>query len=403
MNKQEFLNKRNELLTLAQSFLNEGKVKEANETMNEVTDLETQYDEFTKANANLEALNKSGVASNILAGVVTPTVLQTGTENIVATQIGNDEDMYRTATLNYLMGKELSNDQRNVFDKVNMSTDGNTILIPEQTAAKIWLKVNELFPFYAKTTKTSVKGTFTLVQENTSTDAEFYDEETETKAGNETPRSYHLTGCELSRAIDVSWKLKAMAMDDFENYIITKMARKMGAAAAHSGIIGRGKPGESDDFKEEPFGVITVLKAEDKTPQVVKVTAELTFKDITTLISKVKSAYKKEFYAKGTYIWNVLANIVDKQGRPYFIADTTNGAVGRMLGIMVYEDDSIPDDHLLVGDPSLYQFNFNKQITLDTEENKKKRITSYIGYAILDGAPIDNEAFAVLYKEVVAK
>lgn len=77
-------------------------------------------------------------------------------------------------------------------------------------------------------TKTYVNGLLTMIQEDTSSEAGWYEEGTKTEDGKETFKEYTLGGCELSRAITVSWKLREMAIEDFIPYVQRKMAKKMG-------------------------------------------------------------------------------------------------------------------------------------------------------------------------------
>lgn len=404
MNREQYLAKRNELYTQAKGLIENGELDKADELMEEIKNLDAEFEKQSKAAANLAALENTGIAAPITNQIVnTGNLISNGLPGNGTSPNENveNEESYHDAFLNYLMGNELSNEQQDVFKKFNLGTKDTEVVIPKQTASKIWEEAEKHYPFYAKTLKTNVKGSFELIQEDESSDAAFYEEGDETESGTETFKTFILSGCELSRCIDVSWKLKEMSMEDFENYIVRKMAKKMGEGAATAVMQGKGKPGKDETFKPEPNGVVTVLKAETGTPQIVEYTDVPTYDNITELFSKIKSSYKKEIYARNTYIWNTLAKIVDKTGKPYFIADTTKGGVGMIFGAPVYEDDSVPEDTCVCGDATLYQTNFNKSITLDTEEQKKKHITSYIGYAILDGAPITNKAFAILTKKVV--
>lgn len=410
MKREEYLEQRQSLMEKAKSLLKDGKVEDANSVMEEIEALDDKYEAASKAKANLEALNNVHVPSPVASKLTGNTGVDMGANSDDNQEPKKDVDseLYRTAFLNRMMNKSLTANQSEVFERVNEAADNGALLIPTTISNRIWEEIDNLYPFYAATTKTNIRGAFELIQEDESSDAKFYeDEETETTAGKvnikgddntETFRVFLLSGCELARVVEVSWKMKEMSMTDFEDYIVRKMAKKMGAAAANSSVTGKGKPGSDDKFKPEPYGTITVLKEEAGKPQVVEVSADPTFNDITDLISRIKSGYQRKMYANNTYIWKVLANITDKNGRPYFIADTTAGGVGRILGCVVEADDSIPDDTLLCGDASMYHINFNKEITLDTEDSKKKRKTAYIGYAIMDGAPISNKAFAVLTK-----
>lgn len=405
MNKEQYLQKRKELMDQAQAHVDAGELDEAENVMNSITDLDQKFERAATVAANMRALQENmPVPSNVQN-------IMTGAGNIVdqteeknQEELNVDSNVYREAFFNKLMGNEVTNEQERAFMNVNpklqnaLTGESTPIVVPTTTSSKIWRKVGELYPFYQDCFKMSVRGNFELVKEKASSDAKWYDEATPTDDGNEELEKYQLTGCELARSIDVSWKLKKMSMDDFENYIIEKMAKKMGAALGYASVQGKGKPTASE-HKPEPLGVATALQQTGNEGRVVEYTTNPTYSNLTTLFSKVKSAYKKTAYATNDFIWNVLANIKDKNDRPYFVPDATSGGVGRLFGAVVKEDDSVPADMLLLGDASAYTMNFNEDITLDTEENKKKRTTSYLGYAIADGAPEDLDAFALLKKK----
>ena len=405
MNREQYLQQRTELMNRAQAHIDAGELEEAEGIMNEVKELDKEFERAAAAVANMRALQNnmpvpSGI-QNIMTGAGS-VIEQTEDKN--PEELSVNSSTYREAFFNRLMGNEVTNEQERAFTTVNpnisntMTGTSTAVVVPTTTSAKIWRKVGELYPFYQDCFKMSVKGNFELIKEKTSPDAKWYDEETATEDGEEDLEKYQLSGCELSRAIDVSWKLKKMSMDDFENYIVEKMAKKMGAALGYASVQGKGKP-TAAEHKPEPLGVATALQMAGNEKRIVEYTTAPTYANLTALFSKVKSAYKKTVYATNDFIWSVLANIKDKNDRPYFIPDTTAGGVGRLFGAVVKEDDSVPADMLLLGDASAYTMNFNEDITLDTEENKKKRTTSYLGYAIADGAPEDLDAFALLKKK----
>lgn len=405
MNREQYLQQRAELMNSAQAHIDAGELEEAEGIMNEVKELDQEYERAAAAVANIRALQNNIPVPAGIQNIMTGTgsiIDQTGDKN--PEELNVDSSTYREAFFNRLMGNEVTNEQERAFASVNpniqntMTGASTAVVVPTTTSSKIWRKVGELYPFYQDCFKMSVKGNFELIKEKTSPDAKWYDEETATEDGEEDLEKYQLTGCELARSIDVSWKLKKMSMDDFENYIVEKMAKKMGAALGYASVQGKGKP-TAAEHKPEPLGVATALQMTGNEKRIVEYTTAPTYANLTALFSKVKSAYKKTVYATNDFIWSVLANIKDKNDRPYFIPDTTTGGVGRLFGAVVKEDDSVPADMLLLGDASAYTMNFNEDITLDTEENKKKRTTSYLGYAIADGAPEDLDAFALLKKK----
>lgn len=408
MNREQYLQKRTELMNRAQDHIDAGELEEAEGIMNEVKELDKEFERAAAAVANMRALkNNIPVPAGIQNIMTRAGSVIEQTEDKDNEELNVDSSTYREAFFNRLMGNEVTSEQERVFANVNpniqntmttMAGASTSVVVPTTTSSKIWRKVGELYPFYQDCFKMSVKGNFELIKEKTSPDAKWYDEATATEDGEEDLEKYQLTGCELARSIDVSWKLKKMSMDDFENYIVEKMAKKMGAALGYAAVQGKGKP-TAAEHKPEPLGVATALQTAGNENRIVEYTTAPTYANLTALFSKVKSAYKKTVYATNDFIWSVLANIKDKNDRPYFIPDTTAGGVGRLFGAVVKEDDSVPADMLLLGDASAYTMNFNEDITLDTEENKKKRTTSYLGYAIADGAPEDLDAFALLKKK----
>ena len=401
MNKEQYLQKRKELMNEANELLNAGKIDEAEAKASEVKALDTTFENICKASANLAALQDNAVITDIQAKSV---VIENVTP--LASTIENKEDVYTNVWAKVMQNIAITEDEKRIFDEANkefknesLTTGNSPILIPETVVAGIWKEVGEVYPLYAEVLKTSVKGKLTVLKSTESTEAKWYDEATEIEEGKETFAEATLNGCELSRDITVSWKLKEMATNEFIPFIQSQLAEKMGAAAAYGVFSGKGKAASGSSDKDEPRGIKTALLAQTNKPQVVELAAdaELSYKNITAMIAKVKGTYKKgsKFYATSDFIWDTLANVKDATGRPYFIADTTAGGVGRLFGFVVEEDDSV--DTLLFGNANKgYHLNINKQMTLDQEDHKKARTTDYIAYAIMDGDVRTEKAFAYL-------
>lgn len=415
MNKEKYLQNRKVLMEEAQNLINEGKVEEANAKMKEIEALDKAFEEAAKAQANINVLQNNAVVTDItdksvdvLGGEVT--------DKLDNTEPRDEKKIYLNAWAKDMMGQNLTQEEQEVFDKVNNEfklnplneafthTTGNTgIVIPETVVEGIWKEIGETFPLWADVRKLNVKGNLSMIKGGTSTDAGWYEEEDETEDGKETFGILNLTGCELSRSITVSWKLKAMSIDAFIPYIQSRLAEKMGAALGYGVSVGKGKPGEGDTFKPEPRGIITALKAEKDTPQIIEYTGAdpLAYDSFTNAFAKIKSGYLKgaAIYADNKTIWAQIANIKDEAGRPYFVPDVTGGGVGRILGLIVKEDDSIPTGSILIANADKgYLANINQAMTLDNEDHKKKRETDYIAYAIVDGDVVTTKAFALIKK-----
>lgn len=402
MNKKQYLAKRKQLMDEAQSLINAGKAAEAEEKMKEVTALDEQWDAIAQATANFNALNNEPV--DMLNDQQEDSTQRSGETGDSENEILKawESDRYKTAWAKTLMGKTLSNKEKDTFDMVNEAfthtTENTTIVIPKTVSKGIWELAGEFYPYFADVTKTYVNGVLSMIQEDSSSDAGWYEENQTVEDGKETFKEFKLSGCELSRAITVSWKLKEMAVEDFIPYIQRKMAKKMGAAAGYGATHGEGNKNKN---KPEPTGTVTALLAEEGTPQVVTYAKGKTptYSDLLAARSKVKSGYGNglKLYANSTTIWNKLAGILDANKRPIFMTDPTGNGKIRILGMTAEEDDSMKDGEILLSNANMgYHMNINKEMSMMTEDHVKERKTDYCGYAIMDGNVVTTKAHALL-------
>ena len=416
MNKKKYQEKRQNLINEAEQLINDGKTEEANAKMEEVKELDNKWEEITKAQANLNALNDNTKITDITA----QSLNVKGTKEVDTIQKPvpvNDDKMYETAWAKTMQGKKLDANEQAVFDKVNAEFQnaythdtGNTpTLIPQTVVAGIWKRAEEMYPLLADVKKYNVKGTL-VINKHTAIaegDAAWYDEDTATADEKNTFGQLTLTGCELAKAITVTWKLRSMATEDFIPYIKNELGERVGVALGTAIAQGKGKPGDGETFKPEPLGIETALLAEDNTPQVITYNPDastpdpLAYEDFTAAIGKIHSSYLAgtAIYANNTTIWEQLANLKDSTGRPLFIPDLTSGGVGRMWGFMVKTDAGVSNDTVIIGNPNKgYVLNTNEPMSLATEEHVKTRTVDYAAYTIVDGGLLDTKAFALIKK-----
>lgn len=416
MKYEEYLNQRRELENEAQALIDDGKIDEATEKMNAINDLDAKWDAVAKAQANMTALSaeqRIQNVQNLTNADVKNGVAAGGVSFAPVAQMSKDDEMkdlfesedYKNAWAKAMMGKNLTAAETDVFEKVNAyvhTTENTGSVIPKTVASGIWDMIEEMYPLWDDVQKTYVKGAYTALVGEDSTDAKWYDEATATEDGKETIGEMALTGCELSRSVTISWKLREMSIEDFIPYIQRKLARKMGAGLGYGASHGKGKPTGSE-YKPEPLGIVTALKKETDKPQVGEyVKGSLGYTDLTTARSKVKvGGNELNIYANSTTIWSELANVKDANGRPIFIPDPVNGNVFRILGMVVKEDDSMNDGEVLLSSPFVgYLANVNKEMSVMVEEHIRTRTADYCGYAIVDGGPTSTKAHALLEYKV---
>lgn len=308
---------------------------------------------------------------------------------------------YKEAFMNAVRGMKLDQEEASLIASKNKAfsdafthdTTNTSIVIPRETQDKIWARAMEGYGVLEDLNRLHVKGELRMVRHKAieAGDAAWYVEATSTEDEKNTFDDVVLKGHELSKAVTISWKLRAMAMDDFENFLIREIGQRISIALGTAVTQGNGT--------NQPVGILTAVKKVND--QVVKVakTGTVTYSELLKLVSKVHSSYKPgaKLYANSTTIWTVLANIVDANGRPFFEATAGSDGVGNALGFVVKEDASLKDDEILFGNPSVgYLFNVNEEMSMTTEDHAKERKTDYVAYMIADGNVLDEKAFAVL-------
>lgn len=308
---------------------------------------------------------------------------------------------YKEAFMNAVRGMKLDQEEASLIasknkdfsDAFTHDTTNTSIVIPRETQDKIWARAMEGYGILEDLNRLHVKGELRMVRHKAieAGDAAWYVEATPTEDEKNTFDDVVLKGHELSKAVTISWKLRAMAMDDFENFLIREIGQRISIALGTSVTQG--------DGTNQPMGILTaVKKVKDQVVNVAK-TGTVTYSELLKLVSKVHSSYKPgaKLYANSTTIWTVLANVLDANGRPFFEATAASDGVGNALGFVVKEDASLKDDEILFGNPSVgYLFNVNEEMSMTTEDHAKERKTDYVAYMIADGNVLDEKAFAVL-------
>lgn len=408
---EKLLNERKDLLNQAESFLAEGKIEEFNAKEKEIKELDAKIEGVKLAQANLNALkdNQQAIDPTTQSATVEGVTVVAKTE---PTNVITDEKAYENAWAKYMQGAKLEGNEKELFDKINNEfsntythdTTNTTVLIPETVVAGIWKRAEEMYPLLADVRKFNVRGTLTMKKHVSidAGDAAFYSEGTATADEQNTFGEISLSGCELAKAITISWKLRTMATEEFIPFIINELGERVGIALGKAVANGAG-PSASP---RQPEGVETSLLAEADTPQIITYDPDntttpvpLTYAKITEAISKIHSSYLSgsSIYANNTTIWTQLANLVDDNGRPLFIPDVTSGGVGRMFGMVVKPDAGISKGNILIGNAnSGYIMNTNEPMSVATEEHVKARTVDYAAYTIVDGAVLDTKAFALI-------
>lgn len=400
MNKEQYMKLRNEMMAEVEGLIAESKLDDSQAKMKEIEELDNKWESTKLANANLEALKgKTSVTDIENKSVSVEGAKQVDSLNKVVAL--SESAQYENAWAKKMMGQSIEGSELELFNKINKSFNnaythdtGNTaVLIPETVVAGIWSRAEEMYPLFADAKKYNVRGTLKIAKHLSidAGDAAWYTESTPVADEQNTFGEMILSGHELAKAITVSWKLKAMAVQDFIPYIIGELGERVGVALGVAAARGNGT--------SQPEGVETALKAEAGTPQVVKGVAS--YASITAAISKVHSSYLNgaKFYVNNAAIYGEdgLINVLDGNQRPYFTEDALGVYAGRMFGFPVVADAGVTAGSIVFGNANKgLVFNTNETFSVVTEDHAKARTTDYVAYAVIDGGVLDTKAFALI-------
>ena len=289
---------------------------------------------------------------------------------------------YRTAWAKKLMGrpeKDFTEEEKRALgdaitttDTTFVASDADTqginnggLFIPKSVRSDIMEIIVDSSPIFRDVRKLNVAGNVDLPYLKEADDAEWYTELKETKNEGQEYATLQLTGWELAKDVEITWKLEQMAVESFIPFIVEELAAKMGIALVNAIIYG--------DGTNKPKGITKDLVA---------------IKEGTTPIDRIITAYQslsKEARrgAKAYISTDVNIDIVsykDNNGNYPFLQGI---ATNKLVPVEV--DPYLKDSDIIVGNCRNYILNEVTPVRVDKEIKVKPRRIVYGGYAIYDG------------------
>ena len=389
MKIKELLNQRNELLAQGETLVNEGKFEEFNALEEQVNALDAQIEATKLAQANLEALKGSDVVTDL----ENKSEIVEGEKVMTNLKVTSTEKLYENAFGKTLLGQELTTEENAVFMEMNNHTTTSAgVTIPETTMNEILTEIYSQNPFLGDVRKLNIKGNISLPKHTAivSGDAAAYLESEATAEEVNTFAEITLTGKEVAKYLTVSFKLEAMSIPALLDYLKTEIVERVGVELGRQAINGNGV--------KEMTGVLTAMSTVTSQQSTYVAATGIDYAKILEVIGKLgaKHANSAVFYADNATVWTKLASIVDQEGRPYFIADTVNGGVGRILGFTVKVDSAVPAGTVILADAKGYVINTNEAVTVESDRDIKARKTGFSAYTIVDGNVTHQKAFSIL-------
>ena len=252
------------------------------------------------------------------------------------------------------------------------------LFIPETVSMEILREVELESPFLRDVAKTYVRGLMTFPYKESGSGAEWVAEGTDNKLESDKWVNLTFAQMELSKTIRITWKLEAMDVEDFINYIVEEVAREMRESLADKPFYGNGTNEiagitlEGNNIDAEYASTVNALDA-------IKAAIE-------------KLPIRRKAGAK-IYLSESMATEIAfmKDDNGAYINNPVNGVgLNSIARYPVEVDPYLKDGDFIIGNARWYKMNFNENLSVSKDVIGRSRVNDYTGYCVVGGAPVPN-------------
>lgn len=341
-----------------------------------LTKLETEARALTEELNGLrgEAQRRQQLRASVAAGMGSGTVIeQHGDGNGAGTPTFTlESEEYRSAFLKNLRGEDLTEVEQRAFTFLTTNTSAP---LPTAMQNRIIDLIGEAHPIVADVdTLRSGSAISIPVGKSIAADAGKSAEGEDANDLQITFENIDLSGEDYTADVEMSYKMAHMAIPAFENYLIAKIAERLGAKLA-AGI---------------------VAKIKEKMNAANKVQTGITYVNLCAGFGELKRVGAVAVYGTRKAIYTKLVGMVDENKQPIFQKSINEGAAGALLGATIKIEDAMGDTELLIGDPKKYLQNEVVPVLIESDKDLKKHKYIYSGYTCQEGTLTDDKAFALV-------
>lgn len=265
------------------------------------------------------------------------------------------------------------------YTEPSSSVDGvnnGGLFIPETVSMEILREVELESPFLRDVAKTYVRGLMTFPYKESGSGAEWVAEGTDNNLESDKWVNLTFAQMELSKTIRITWKLEAMAVEDFINYIVEEVAREMRESLADKPFYGNGTNEiagitlEGNNIDAEYASTVNSLDA-------IKAAIE-------------KLPIRRKAGAK-IYLSESMATEIAfmKDNNGAYINNPVNGVgLNSIARYPVEVDPYLKDGDFIIGNARWYKMNFNENLSVSKDVIGRSRVNDYTGYCVVGGAPV---------------
>lgn len=394
-NHTEYMELRNAMLEEASKLLNEGNIEASNAKQEEIKELDNEWDNYAKAQANLNALNNVKPPVNVLKNGVVDSTRNNNDDDIY------NSDEYKRAFMNYVAKGEAIPAQFRNADANTKTTDVGE-MIPTTTMQKIIEKIEATGMILPLVTRTAYKGGVTIPTSNVKPVATWVSEGAGSDKQKKPTGSITFGYYKLRCAISTSLEVDTMAYPVFETTFVNNVVEAMTKALEQAVISG--------DGNGKPKGIL-VETAPDGQNIDIEDAEDINYSLLVAAEAALPLAYENGavwFMTKKTFM--AFVGMVDNNGQP--IARVNYGIGGRpertLLGRPVVLNDymasvgtEVEEDTVVafLFNPKDYVLNTNLNMTIKRYEDNETDDQVTKAIMLVDGKVVDKNSLVTITKK----
>ena len=253
------------------------------------------------------------------------------------------------------------------------------LFIPQEVNLALMNEIALVSPFFADVAKTAVPGIIKFPYRVSGSGAEEGTEGAANKDGQVKWADLTLTVLEVSETIRVTWKLEAMTVDGFIDYIVNELSTQITEKVATESLYGDGTNTLTGATVGALDGEYTIGTADGNVNDI-----------LGAIEAGIKLLPKRNKIGAKIYVAQDIIESVSfmRDSNDNFVYNPING--GGINSIATYKvevDPFLNAGDFLIGNPKYYRFNTNEGFSITKDVSGKSRINDYTGYALVSGAP----------------
>lgn len=287
------------------------------------------------------------------------------------------DEHYRTAFLKTLLRMPLTEEEERAYVHTTQNTEA---VIPKDLQNQIYTNMEEAHPIL-KDVQIIRSGAVLSIVKHTAIVAGDADNVAEGVANSDEQNTFvnvDLSGKDISKHVDFSYRLGKMAIPAFEAYLVQEIGARIGSQWAKN-IVAQIK---SD------------LNAANKINAATPGT--LTIDDFLNGMSKLKGVGPVVVYGNNASFYGNIATMKDPDRRISYIPDYHNNIKAQVLGNPFKQEDALADGEILILDPKQYIENVVQDLLIERDKDIKTHVHTIAGLVIAGGTLTNDKAGALI-------